>query len=169
MQRKLIVALMILAGVLGAVPQLMAGDAVFRWVDKDGFVHYGDRAPDGVDATRIDVRPNTVELVRATKPGTPEGITESTPESTAAEGEKITLSRAEQSRQARAESRQKNAEEARKIAANCTVMRQQKASVEPSPRVMVADGNGGTRRLDDTEREDLLNEANRYLAENCEP
>ena len=73
----------------------------------------------------------------------------------------------EQRRQARAESREKNAEEARKNALNCEVMRKQKASIEPSPRVMVDDGNGGTRRLDDAERQDLLNEVNNYLAENC--
>jgi hypothetical protein len=47
-------------------------------------------------------------------------------------------------------------------------MRRQKAFVEPSPRVLVDDGSGGTRRLDDNEREQMLNEANAYLAENCD-
>ncbi len=46
-------------------------------------------------------------------------------------------------------------------------MRKQKAWVEPSPRVLVQDEDGTTRRLEDDEREQILKEADDFLAANC--
>ena len=161
------IAVLVLTGALAAIPQVMAAGAVYRWVDKDGSVHYGDRIPDGVEGSLINVRPNTAQLVSPEKNKVPESAAGTAAEAAAREGEAPELSIAEQRRQDRAENRRKNAEEARKIAAKCEIMRVQKARVEPSPRVLVYDENGEVRRLDDNERVDMLNEANAYLAKNC--
>ncbi len=74
---------------------------------------------------------------------------------------------AEQRRQSRAERRQKYTEEKQKLESQCETMRRQKAFVEPSPRVLVNDEDGNPRRLGDNERDNLLNEANAFLAKNC--
>ncbi len=159
-------AVLVLTGALAAIPQVMAAGAVYRWVDKDGSVHYGDRIPDGVEGSLINVRPNTVQLVRPEKSKVPESAAGIAADAAAREGEAPELSIAEQRRQDRAENRRKNAEEARKIAVRREIMRSQKSRVE-RPRVLVYDEKGDAHRMDDDERETRLNEANAYLAENC--
>lgn len=34
---------------------------IYRWIDEDGRVHFGDRAPVAVDSETLDVRPQTYE------------------------------------------------------------------------------------------------------------
>lgn len=145
----------------------VAADAtgqVYRWVDENGVVHYGDRAPQGVEATLVGVKPNTVPISRPEpKAPTAEGATE------AGADEAEPLSYAEQRRRERAERREEYAAAERERNANCNAMRSRKAYLEPSPRVLVEDEDGEVRRLDDEERLRLLDEANAYLAENCDP
>lgn len=145
----------------------LAADAtgqVYRWVDENGVVHYGDRAPQGVEATLVGVKPNTVPISR------PEPAASDAEGAAEAEGEAAeSLSYAEQRRRERAERRQEQEKAARERQANCDAMRSRKAFLEPSPRVLVEDEDGTTRRLDDDERLRLLSEANAYLAENCDP
>ena len=148
--------------------QALAGEAIFRWVDEDGNVHFGDRAPQGVEAVQINVKPNTVPLVQSGANALPDPgqATEGTEPGMEPEAEP--LSAAQQRRQDRAERRREQAEKDRIKAVNCEVMRNQKRQVEPSTRVMIDDGNGGVRRLTDQERQELLKESNDYLSENCD-
>ena len=144
-------------------PGTQAADEVYRWVDAQGVVHYGDRPPEGVKATVVGVKPNTVQSVKpepASRPPTGE-------EAADPEAGESDLSYAEQSRQERAERRRQQQEEARKLQAECAVMQRQKDWVEPSPRVIVEDEEGNSRRLDDDERLKLLKEANAFLEKNC--
>ncbi len=163
MQRILMTAIMVMAGLLFAAPGANASRDVYRWVDKQGVVHFGDRVPEGVKAIVVTVKPNTVQSVQSEKPVMPATTTDQTPDADAGPE----LSYAEQQRQERAERRMKFAEKARKTEAQCEIMRHQKAFVEPSPRVLVKDDDGTVRRLNDSEREDMLNEANAFLKANC--
>jgi len=136
---------------------------VYRWLDKDGVVHYGDRAPQGVEATLVGVKPNTIQISRPEPPAPAPEDAETAP----AEAEAEPLSYAEQRRQDREERRRESREKARELEADCETMRERKAFLEPSPRVLVEDEDGTTRRLDDNERIRLLEEANTFLARNC--
>ncbi|MEO2173928.1 MAG: hypothetical protein ABGY96_07500, partial [bacterium] len=113
----------------------------------------------GVESSRVDVKPNAVNSVQSDKPTASEGGD--------TDGEQPELSYAEQSRQERAARQAEYAEKARVTAINCETMRQQRDFVEPNPRVIVDDGKGGSRRLDDNERLELLNEAKTYIDKNC--
>lgn len=140
-----------------------AADQIYRWKDEAGVVHYGDQPPEGVKATLVGVKPNTVQIASpepASRP--PTGEEAADPETGEPE-----ISYAEQSRQERAERRRQQQEEARRLEADCATMQRQKDWVEPSPRVIVEDEEGNPRRLDDDERLELLEEANAFLEENC--
>lgn len=140
-----------------------AADQVYRWVDGQGVVHYGDHPPEGVKATLVGVKPNTVQIASpepASRPATGE-------EAADPEAAEPAPSYAEQSRLDRADKRRQQQEEARKLQAECAVMQRQKDWVEPSPRVIVEDGEGNSRRLDDDERLKLLEEASAFLEKNC--
>lgn len=160
--------LIVLLGGMVCLSQAFAGDAIFRWEDNDGNVHFGSRPPPGVEAVQVNVKPNTVPLVQSGANAQPDpGSSTDTATGDAVEDGEKPLSVAEQLRQNRAERRREQAEKDRINAINCEVMRNQKQAVEPSTRVMVDDGNGGSRRLTDQERQDLLTESNNYLSENC--
>ena len=170
MQKIWIVYLLLFSSVLLALPQHVAAGPVYRWTDESGTVHYGDLAPEGVEATRVDINPNTVTVVSPEKSATSiPGISEDDGSKPEASGDQPELSYAEQRRQDRATRRLENAEIARKQKINCDLMQQQKSAVQSVPRLLVDDGNGGVRRLEYTERAQLLSESNAFLAENCLP
>jgi hypothetical protein len=163
MHKLLIITAALLGSALLAIPATVSAQEIFRWVDNDGILHFSDRAPEGMEATLMRIKPNTVQLVQPEKRFTSEtgagGVGENS--------EAPELSYAEQRRQARAKNRKDSREKAQETAAGCEIMRRQKAFVEPSPRVIVQNDDGTMRRLDDGERERMLREANRYLATNC--
>ncbi|MCU7838810.1 MAG: DUF4124 domain-containing protein [Candidatus Thiodiazotropha sp. (ex Troendleina suluensis)] len=53
--KSLILGLLILAGI-GA--NLSVADAIYRWRDEDGKVHFGDRQPAYVESESVTVKPN---------------------------------------------------------------------------------------------------------------
>jgi hypothetical protein len=171
MQRILIVTLLALATTLAGSGNAYGNQQVFRWVDENGVVHFGDRPPENVEAIPVRVRPNTVSTVPAKKPA-PEPADDSAADPAApATGpgtETAELSVAEQRRQERQSKRREQAEKDRITAQNCALWREQKARIEPNPRILVDDGSGGVRRMEDQERLGLLEEANAFLAENCD-
>lgn len=134
--------------------------AVYRWVDDNGTVHYGETPPDGVEATLVDTSSPQVGTVEVQAPPRAAETAESTTEPEP-------LSIAEQRRQERAERRAANAAEQQKIEAKCEAMRQQLAWAEPRPRVIIQTPEG-PKRMDDDERLALVEEAKRYIAENCD-
>ena len=163
MYRILVSVIIVMVSALITIPQASADRIVFRWVDEAGIVHFGYRVPEGVNATEITLKPSSVE---STNPETSAGS--SADLETAADAEdKAELSIAEQRRQSRAQRRQKYTEDKQKRESQCETMRRQKEFVEPSPRVLVQDEDGNPRRLEDSEREELLNQANAFLTENC--
>ena len=133
----------------------IAEDEIYRWVDENGVVHFGDR-PDGqAGVEKIDVQENRSSSTRAS----------SAPVSSDT-GQQPSY--AQQQRDERAKIREETAEKEQAIAAGCEQRRQLVAQLEPSTRVMVRLEDGTVTRLDDNERLETLAEAKAYIAENCD-
>lgn len=155
---------------------LCAGTAqaqtIYRWVDEQGTVHFGELPPAGSNATAVSIsneKTGTVSPLPApTEP--PLDASESAPAAaTSLPGENTEeqVSYAQQVRNERAEKRASKVQDKQKIEAQCVAMRNQLAHTEPNPRVIVPTPDGGSRRLGDDERLALVNEAKTFIAQNC--
>ena len=136
----------------------LLADEVYRWVDEDGVVHFGDRAQGIPNAEVVNVPSGPSRQAEApppTTPAAPQAEADSEP------------SYAQQRRDARAEARRKAAEERRQIEATCTEARSRVAALEPSTKVLVEDEQGNVVRMEDERRLELLHEAKAYIANNC--
>ena len=146
-------AVLIVVLVLSAT-NAVAKNEVYRWVDENGVVHFGDR-PDGqTNAEQVDIQKSPISSTLSSPP----------PVSTNTIQEP---SYADQLRDERAEKRREAAERQQAIAQGCAQRRQLVAQLEPSPRVMVQLEDGTVTRLDDNERLETLDEAKAYIAEKC--
>lgn len=146
------------AALIGA-PDALAEDEVYRWVDKNGVVHFGDRPPQDGVAESVSIPQSA-------------GVSAQTAAETSSNDAKQTAepqpSVAQQLRNERAETQRKNEERDKVIAQACAQRRTLVAQLEPSTRVMVKDENGNVTRLDDNVRLETLDEAKTYIAKNCE-
>jgi len=137
----------------------MAGEEIYRWVDEDGVVHFGDQAPAHTAVDEITIQQS---MSRATPPPS-----ESTP-ANADQPPGPQPSIAQQQRNERAKKREEMEERKKEIAEGCKQRRELVAKLEPSPRVMVTMEDGTVTRMDDSVRLEALNEAQTYIAKNCE-
>lgn len=160
-----------MAALLLAIPGAASAGEIYRWVDENGVVHFGDHPPEGVEVKAIPVRPNPVQSVSDQAPANPQDPPEegapTASDALTGEAELPELSFVEKRRKERADRRQQSAEDARKRAADCATMLRQKEWLEPSPRVLVREEDGSVTRLDDDARERGLREANEFLQANC--
>ena len=136
--------------------QAVAKDEIYRWVDENGVVHFGDR-PDGQTNSEV------IEI--KSDPGT-SAPAYSAP--TATDSSQQEPSVAEKIRIDRAERRKEAAEQQEAIDAGCEQRHQLVAQLEPSTRVIVEYEDGSIGRLDDNERLETLAEAKAYIAEKCD-
>ena len=151
--------------VLGAGPfaagNTLAGGEVYRWVDENGVVHFGDQ-PDAKAKANAEV----VQI----QPG-PAGSSQAPAATTAETGNdpaSAAPSYAQRLREERAAKRKEAAEQRKTVDGNCRRSREVVAQLEPSPRVNVTHEDGSVTRMDDNERLRVLNEAKAFIAENCE-
>jgi len=150
----------ILMTVFIATAALMATDAtakdeIYRWVDENGVVHFGDRTEGRADVEQIDIRNGNRS---SSAPASADTNQQQEPQQP---------SYAQQRRDERAEIRKKAAEEEKDLAKGCAHHRQLVAQLEPSTRVMVTYEDGKVVRMDDNERLKSLTESKAYIAENC--
>lgn len=136
-----------------------ADNEIYRWVDENGVVHFGDQPNAEGQSESITIK---------SEPGA--GTQTSTNKSNVAASpiQEQQLSIAEQRRVARAEKRRQASEQREAVAAGCQQRRQLVAQLEPSPRVMVEDEDGSITRMDDDKRLEILAEAHAYIAEKCQ-
>ena len=153
MKKQMITAAAILA--LAGSGAALAGD-IYKWVDADGNVHYGDK-PVGAQAERmaIDSRPTD-------------------PSRAAAEPQNVMASRmAATERRAEMESseaeRAERQAEAAKKAELCTSARAQMQSMITARRVYQEDENGERVYLDDSEREAARERVESQINDYCNP
>ena len=152
----IVMAIFCVSLVLSATDAVAKND-VYRWVDKDGVVHFGDR-PDGqTNAEQIHIK---------------KSVSSSGPSSSAASSNTTDTeqppSYTQQRRDERAKNRKESAEKQREIDEACRQRRQLVAQLEPSTRVMIRDEDGEVTRMDDNYRLETLAEAKAYIAEKCD-
>ena len=143
-------------------PQSAAQDEVYRWVDENGVVHFGDRAPQQNEAEVVSI-PQTsgISLKPPSDPETAETAN-------SADEMEPQPSAAQQARDARAEARLEREAKAEVTAKNCKAARELINKLEPSTRVIVRHEDGTVTRMDDNERLAELARAQAFVAENCD-
>jgi hypothetical protein len=139
-------------------PDALAEDEIYRWVDENGAVHFGDRPPENGAAESISIPQSS-------------GVSAQTPANSSSndveEAGEPQPSLAQQLREERAENRRKKEERDKIVTAACEQRRTLVSQLEPSTRVMVQLEDGTVTRMDDNVRLETLNEAKSYIAENC--
>jgi len=140
-------------------PQSAAQEEIYRWVDDNGVVHFGDRPPRQADVEKIVIPPSQSNSGRSSVD--PEPVNQGNaqdPQPTPAQ----------QSRDARAEKRREEEAKAYVTEESCTSAREVVSQLEPSPRVMVTHEDGTVTRMDDNDRLETLSKAKAFIAENCD-
>jgi hypothetical protein len=138
---------------LAVTPPLLA-DTVYKWVDESGTVHFGERPPEGVDA-----EPVTVTSAGSVSGGDPYAETRS---AQAAQKE----ANAQRVDEASAGMEQRQQDQAR-LEAACAAQKARLEQLIPRPKVLLQNPDGTTRMLDDQERLDMIEESQKFVAENC--
>jgi hypothetical protein len=140
------------------VPETGAQDEIYRWVDENGVVHFGDR-PDGQgNAEIVDIQ-NDVPSDNQDAP-----LSES---SASGQQSDPAPSYAQQVREERAQRRAEAAAVKEQTEAACEKVRQYVATIEPSTRVMVKQEDGTVTRMDGEVRAQKVAEGKAFLAEHC--
>jgi hypothetical protein len=149
--------LSILIGTLAlSTTQTMAEEQVYRWVDKDGVVHFGDRPGGHVDAEVVELEAAPADELQS----------DSQPSSPYQHNSEPTY--AQKLREERTESRKEAAEKKKEMDALCKTHRERVATLEPFTRVMFEQEDGSVTRMDDNDRLEKLNESKAFVAENCD-
>lgn len=133
----------------------IAEDEIYRWVDENGVVHFGDRPGGQAGVEKIDIPESRINRTQPASVAAP-GDTSQQP------------TYAQQQRDERAANHKEAAEKQKALEAGCPQRRQLVAQLEPSTRVMVTYEDGTVIRMDDNDRLEKLNEAKAYIAENCD-
>jgi hypothetical protein len=155
---QLILILLIVAFAVLAT-DAAAEDEIYRWVDENGVVHFGDRPPANAEADKVSLQTSKISNTTSSSDST-----SSDPYAPAASEPSV----AQQLRDARAEKRAEAAEKEKVIAEACAQRRTIVSQLEPSTRVMVQLEDGTVTRMDDDVRLETLNEAKTYISANCE-
>ena len=137
----------------------MADNEIYRWVDENGVIHFGEQPPEKGNAQSVSIPQSAgidAQPSAGANPANPEDPLEPQP------------SVAQQLRDARAEKRAEAEENERIVAEACAQRRTLVSQLEPSTRVMVKMEDGTVTRLDDNVRLETLDEAKTYIANNCD-
>jgi len=141
----------------------LAKNDVYRWVDKDGVVHFGDQEPRAGSAEVVNIHPAPRDEGQPARPEKPAAKGAEPPQK--APEPKLTY--VQKLRAERAKQRQEAEEKRKQVSAECDRARELVARLEPSTRVMVQLEDGTVTRLDDDKRVDMLNDAKGYISRNC--
>lgn len=152
---QMILVLLIVTFALSAADAL-AEDEIYRWVDENGVVHFGDRPPANAEADQVSIQTSKISNDAPSTAQDPYAPSSSEP------------SVAQQLRDERAEKRAEAAEKKKIVAEACAQRRTIVSQLEPSTRVMVQMEDGTVARMDDDVRLETLNEAKAYISANCE-
>ena len=144
---------LLLIGLL-AVPSALVAQDAYKWVDDEGVTHYGQNPPPDVDAVPVGTdEPPEEEVERAR------------------ERMQETEERLEQSRKERLEAQREADEEAEKRARQqkrCEQLRQALKTLTENRNLLKSDGEGGTARMTEEERQERVAKRRRQIEEECE-
>ena len=133
-----------------------AQEEIYRWVDKDGVVHFGNQPGQQADAELVEIQ--TPPVNNSQPYSEPESADTGDPQP----------SYAQQQRDERANQQRVAAERKEIVDRLCEDTRDVVARLEPMPRVMVTKEDGTTIRMDDNDRLEKLGEAKQFIADNCD-
>lgn len=134
---------------------VLAEEKIYRWVDENGVVHFGNRPEGHGNAETVELPPPpAVEPQAAPEPTSPY---DANPEP----------SYAQILREERAKSREEAAEKRKETEVMCQKHRERVAKLEPFTRVIYEQEDGTAIRMDDNDRLELLAESKAFIAENC--
>lgn len=140
------------------IPQTDAQDEIYRWVDENGVVHFGDRPDSQGNAEIVEVQKD-VNSNNQDAPAFESSASDQQPDPAP--------SYAQQIRDERAERRAQAAAVKEKTDAACERVGQYLATIEPSTRVMVTEEDGTVTRMDGEVRAQKVAESKAFLAEHC--
>lgn len=148
---KALVSILLAAalGLLFPSGSTLADDAVYKWRDDDGVIHYSARPPEGIDYEIVGV--DTRDDGEATEAA---DDSEAAPEPAAAEPP-------EQPEMARAEP------DPELVAERCRQARQNMENLTQRPNIVVRGDDGEQRPIGDDERERMIREAQDFIDEWC--
>jgi len=135
--------------------QIMAEEKVYRWVDKDGVVHFGDRSDGHDDAEVIELEAAPVEEVQSDSQSPSPYQDNSQP------------SYAQELHEKRVANRKEFVEKKKDMDALCKEHRERLEVMTPVTRVMYEQEDGSVIQ-DDTGRLDKIAESEAFIAENCD-
>lgn len=134
---------------------VLAKEDIYRWVDKDGVVHFGNRAEAAANAEPVKITKAPEYTPTPAEPAQPSDPASQVP------------SYAQKQREARAQMRKEAAEKKAELTKECNAHRKLVASLEPRPRVIVEQEDGSIVRMDDNVRLKQLKTSKDFIAKNC--
>ncbi len=140
--------------VLLTLPLAVSAGKVYKWVDENGQVHYGNMPPPVEQFETLDIK-EPPRRVKEESGGSDLDDTAQTDDGKLQQ-ENLQPDRAEIERKRREVMRY-----------NCAAARKNRATLISFRRIEIPDGQGGKRRLTDEEREAKLREAERQIREFC--
>ena len=135
---------------------VLAEETIYRWVDKDGVVHFGNRPEGHEEAEIVDIK------------ATPDLESQANPEPSSVYSANTEPTYAQKLREERAQSRKVAAEKQKEMDLLCKNNRERVATLEPVTRVMYTQEDGSVIRMDDNDRLEKLAESKAFIAENCD-
>lgn len=155
MMRNTIVFVTAVLMVLGLSSSfVLAKEDIYRWVDKDGVVHFGNRADAAADAEAVEIKKSPDSV-----PADPQQSSDPANQ---------TPSYAQQQREERAEKKKEMAQKKAELSKECDWHRQMVAQLEPHPRVIIEQEDGTVVRMDDNDRLKHLKTSKDFIAKNCD-
>ena len=158
MRAATIIMMITIATFVTWVPESGAQDEIYRWVDENGVVHFGDRPGGQENVEKVEIQ-NDV-------PSNSQDAQQSDPYANAKQSDG-TPSYAQQVREERAQRRAEATAVREQTEAACEKVSQYLATIEPSTRVMVKQEDGTVTRMDGEVRAQKVAESKAFLAEHC--
>jgi hypothetical protein len=134
---------------------VLAEEKVYRWVDENGIVHFGDQPDSNADAEVVKLEKSPPSSATAPEP----------PSDSVANQEP---SYAQQQRDERAIRKKEAAEKRKETSAKCEYHLQMISKLEPMTRVIIEEEDGSVVRMDDNDRLEELGKSKDFISENCD-
>ncbi len=132
--------------------------AIYKWVDAEGNVHYGQQRPANASAERMRVPEHApVDTSTYKRPGFNSGT--NTSSTNTKEAEKNTAEEDEEVKETKAEKKQR--------LANCKQIRDNLAIMESRGRIRSKDKDGNTTYLSEEEKQARMKKSRDTLAKSC--
>ncbi len=144
----------LIAAILVILPALASAGNIYKWVDSEGNLHFGEKAPEGIQAEKIT--PDTRKVGTAA------------PTAQELQASKQEALKRKETAAAEKEERRTREEDKALREQHCATARKRVATLEPTPRILVKSEDGTMRRLNDDERMDWLQKSRDAEKEYCD-